>query len=105
MNILTKLPFVHEIQVDQVLGNRRGIIVERYGERLDAVHLLLSVTGRRPRLFFLDFKQGVANLRPVFWLRIAWCRGSGWELCRGITPCDDRVEDTGRVARIYQVKP
>lgn len=107
MKWLTRLPFVHEIQLNEYFGARRGVIIERDGTRLVAVNLLLTVTGRKPRLFFLDYMHGVALVRPVYWLRAAWIPqrpwGRPWEVCCGIKPADDPLESTGRTVRVYQV--
>jgi hypothetical protein len=92
---------------DGRLWPKRGLVIDWYGGTLYAVHLIIGIVGRKPRLFPFDYAQFVAYSRPCWWLRWSWDRCCGFSLNRGTSPWDtvDLQRCTRRTHVLYVREP
>lgn len=97
------MKLLHTIGTDEIIGHRRGVIVERYDGKLDGVHLLLSMPLPGVRMAFDDFQCAVVVARREAWFRIGWMRGVGLVCYRGTkVRSGANVQNTGRTVRLYR---
>jgi hypothetical protein len=70
----------HVIHLDEFIGWRNGLIIERAEGETYGVHLILSVMGleKREFIFYLDRQRSMDF--PVHWLRISYLcpKSFGW---------------------------
>jgi hypothetical protein len=75
--------FYHQIEMDDRITPRTGLIIEKGGERIVAIHIVVSRNGRTPQLFYIDFKRGVALTKPMYWLRLCYRAPAWWNILDG----------------------
>lgn len=74
MSLTANCRWFHIVDAHEILEPRTGLFLQRpaYSGNWWEISLVFAVTGRTPRLFFVDYNSGVTVAKPVWWMVVGF---------------------------------
>ena len=90
---------IHFIKIDENIGRRKGLILERDNNSTYVINLLLSVTGKNMREVSYNFDRNKMFDYPYYWIIFTW-RLPGWYRRIGVKKIFESFDYTSGVTAV-----